>query len=281
MQIKKVGVCGAGTMGRGIAQLLAMNGTEVILYDAISEAITNSKKHIEENLVNLANKGKIDSSSIGKISALIHYTNDFNDCKADLFIEAIKEDIDLKIELFNNLAKQNEKSCILASNTSSLSITAIAKQLKHPENFVGLHFFNPPTLMKLVELVSTNWSDKKIVHAVKSFIEKTGKTIVECHDAPGFIVNRVARPFYIESLRMIEEGAGNYAQIDQLLEATGFKMGPFKLMDLIGNDVNFSVSCSIYEQLQRTERLKPSYIQQQLVREGKWGKKSNEGYYTY
>jgi 3-hydroxybutyryl-CoA dehydrogenase len=253
----------------------------VLLYDAVPTALEQSKQIIEENLHFLASKGKIAPAAIGKIASLITYTSDFTNCKADLFIEAIKEDLELKIELFNKLAKQNEKNCMLASNTSSLSISAIARQMEHPEQFVGLHFFNPATLMKLVELVSTDWTDKQIVYTIKKLLEKAGKTIVQCKDAPGFIVNRVARPYYIESLRLVEEKSSSFEQIDTLLEATGFKMGPFKLMDLIGNDINFSVSCSIYEQLNKAERLKPSYIQQQLVREGKWGKKSNQGYYTY
>ena len=281
MPIKTVGVCGAGTMGRGIAQTAAQASFSVLLYDVNKDILSSAKVSIEDNLRSLVKKEKITNSDAEKIAASITYTTAIEDCKADIFIEAIVEKTEAKIDLFNKLAEQNEPSCILASNTSSLSITAIAKEIAEPERVIGLHFFNPATLMKLVEIVSSSWTSKQTIHKAQSFISKLGKTAVLCSDAPGFIVNRVARPYYIEALRQVESGASTYEQIDRLLEASGFKMGPFKLMDLIGNDINFAVSCSVYEQLHQVERLKPSYIQQQLVREGNWGKKSGKGFYPY
>jgi 3-hydroxybutyryl-CoA dehydrogenase len=185
------------------------------------------------------------------------------------------------VALFNQLAELNHGDCIFASNTSSLSITELAKQILHPERVIGLHFFNPATLMKLVEVVQTPFTKSEILNTAIALIQQIGKTAVVCADAPGFIVNRVARPYYIESLRLAEEKAGSLEQVDRLLESAGFRMGPFRLMDLIGNDINYAVSCSVYEQLGKPPRLEPSWIQQQLVQQGKWGKKSGEGYYAY
>jgi 3-hydroxybutyryl-CoA dehydrogenase len=170
---------------------------------------------------------------------------------------------------------------VFATNTSSLSVTKIAAGVINPQRVIGMHFFNPATIMKLVEVVNTDYTDEQTTQMVMELATALGKTPVLCKDSPGFIVNRVARPYYIESLRLAEEGISSFEQTDMLLEATGFKMGPFKLMDLIGNDVNYAVSCSVYEQLNEPERLRPSLIQKQKVKEGKLGKKSGEGYYKY
>jgi 3-hydroxybutyryl-CoA dehydrogenase len=200
---------------------------------------------------------------------------------ADIFIEAIIEKAEAKIELFDQLAQMNRDDCVFASNTSSLSITKIAEQIKNPERMIGLHFFNPAPVMKLVEVVNTNYTTEETTQIVIELAKQMNKTPVVCKDSPGFIVNRVARPYYIESLRIAEDGIADFSQIDLLMEATGFKMGPFRLMDLIGNDVNYAVSCSVYDQLGKPERLKPSIIQEQKVKEKKLGKKTGEGYYKY
>jgi 3-hydroxybutyryl-CoA dehydrogenase len=196
-------------------------------------------------------------------------------------IEAIIEKMEVKTGLFDQLGAINTGQTIFASNTSSLSINAIAQHIPIPRRFAVLHFFNPAPLMKLVEVVRGEQTSDATISALVEFTRKLGKQPVVCKDAPGFIVNRVARPFYIESLRIAEEGIADYATIDRILESRGFKMGPFKLMDLIGNDVNYAVSCSVYEQLNKPARLKPSYLQEEKVKLGQLGKKTKKGYYDY
>lgn len=268
-------------MGSGIAQTTAQAGFYTLLYELNEAVLEKAKVSIEKNLALLVEKGKMSAVDKEKTIERIQFTNDIQTCLADVFIEAIIEKPEAKVALFNQLAELNHSECVFASNTSSLSIAAIAQKIKNPERVIGMHFFNPAPLMKLVEVVNTEYTDKGITETTCDLARQLGKTPVVCKDAPGFIVNRVARPYYIESLRLAEEGATDFKQIDSLLEATGFKMGPFKLMDLIGNDINYAVSCSVYEQLGQPERLKPSYIQEQKVKEGKLGKKSGEGYYDY
>jgi 3-hydroxybutyryl-CoA dehydrogenase len=268
-------------MGSGIAQLAAQSGFYTILYELNEMVLEKAKTSIEKSLGSFVEKGKI--TAIEKENAIrnIQFTNDIQTCLADIFIEAIIEKPDAKIALFNQLAELNHSECIFASNTSSLSISAIAGKIKNPERVIGMHFFNPAPLMKLVEVVKTSQTNGETTAVVMKLAKQIGKTPVVCKDSPGFIVNRVARPYYIESLRLVEEGLTDFAQADALLEATGFKMGPFKLMDLIGNDVNYAVSCSVYEQMNNPERLKPSYIQKEKVEKGELGRKTGKGYYTY
>lgn len=281
MTINRICVCGAGTMGAGIAQAAAQAGFSTLIYEVNPEVLTRAKNNIEKNLTALAEKGKISVAEKELVLTRLHFTDDLHSCLADVFIEAVVEKPDVKIALFNQLAELNHSDCIFASNTSSLSITTIAAQVQRPERVIGMHFFNPATIMKLVEVVNTSYTNSQTTAAIFDLASRMGKTPVLCKDSPGFIVNRVARPFYIESLRLVEEEYTSVAQADRLLEATGFKMGPFKLMDLIGNDINYAVSCSVYEQMGQPERLKPSYIQEQKVKEGKLGKKTEEGYYNY
>lgn len=268
-------------MGSGIALTAAMAGYATILYDLNEDALDKARLQHQKELEKQVAKGRLTETQQKKIEALLRYTNELEYCIAEIFIEAIIEKTGPKIALFNQLAELNHSDCIFASNTSSLSITEIAREVQHPERVIGLHFFNPATLMKLVELVTTPLTNAAITATANDFIKALGKTPVLCQDSPGFIVNRVARPYYIESLRIAEKGIIDYAQIDRVLEAAGFKMGPFKLMDLIGNDINYAVSCSVYEQLGKPDRLLPSYLQQRLVQQGKWGRKSGEGYYSY
>ncbi|HUM97195.1 MAG TPA: 3-hydroxyacyl-CoA dehydrogenase NAD-binding domain-containing protein [Chitinophagaceae bacterium] len=274
-------VCGAGTMGSGIAQAAAQAGFYTLLYDPVSKVLDNAKSGIDKNLQRLVDKEKISKDEKEIILQRINFLDDIQFCQADVFIEAIVEKIDIKINLFNQLAELNHSECVFATNTSSLSVSAIAKKVQRPERVIGMHFFNPATIMKLVEVVSTSFTNTQTTKMIVELAKAMGKTPVLCKDAPGFIVNHVARPYYIESLRLSEEGISNFEAIDRLLEATGFKMGPFHLMDLIGNDVNYAVSCSVYDQMGNPERLKPSYIQEEKVKAGKLGKKTGEGYFAY
>lgn len=268
-------------MGSGIAQVAAQSGFYTILYELNETVLEKTKGSIEKNLNSLVEKGKITAEEKEKAIQRIQFTNDMQTCLADVFIEAIIEKPEAKIALFNQLAELNHSECIFASNTSSLSVTSIAEKIKNPERVIGMHFFNPAPLMKLVEVVNTNYTNANATQTICELARMMGKVPVVCKDSPGFIVNRVARPYYIESLRLVEEGLIDFSQMDALLEATGFKMGPFKLMDLIGNDVNYAVSCSVYDQLQKPKRLKPSYIQKEKVEKGELGRKSGKGYYDY
>ncbi len=268
-------------MGNGIAQAAAQAGFSVILYELNTAVLEKAKNATSENLQMLVGKEKITAEEREKIILLIHYTNDIQTCLADVFIEAIVEKAEIKIALFNQLAELNHSECIFATNTSSLSVTAIAEKIQRPERVIGMHFFNPATIMKLVEVVNTPHTNETTTNTIMELAKQMGKVPVLCKDAPGFIVNRVARSFYTETMRLVEEGHVSVEAADKLLEASGFKMGPFKLMDLIGNDVNYAVSCSVYEQMNKNERFKPSYLQEQKVKEGKLGKKSGEGFYKY
>jgi len=268
-------------MGSGIAQVAAQAGIYTLLYELNSAVLENAQQRISQDLHKLIEKGKITTAEKERIEGNIQFTSDLQTCLADFFIEAIVEKQEIKSAIFNQLAELNHGDCIFATNTSSLSVTAIARPVKNPERVIGMHFFNPAPLMKLVEVVKGNQTSDITVQTTYELAKLMGKTPVLCKDSPGFIVNRVARPYYIESLRLAEEGLVSFSQADRLLEASGFKMGPFKLMDLIGNDVNYAVSNSVYEQLGKPERLRPSPIQQQKVQKGELGKKSGKGYYEY
>lgn len=278
--IKTICVCGAGTMGAGIAQAAAQHGFRVILYDLSPDALDKAGLQMKKNLQSLVDKQKISVQVMQTILEQIRFVHDAAECIADLVIEAVVEKPAVKISLLRQLADINKNHTVLASNTSSLSISSLAKELPDPSRVIGMHFFNPATIMRLVEIVRTDSTDEKVIQRVVALAKNMGKTPVICKDAPGFIVNRVARPFYIESLRLAEEGIP-MALVDALMETAGFKMGPFRLMDLIGNDINYAVSCSVYEQLGKPERLQPSYIQQEKVESGQLGRKTGAGYYTY
>jgi len=274
-------ICGAGTMGSGIAQAAASSGFYVILYELNDVVLEKAKTSIEKNLQSLVEKRKITGNAKEETLNNLRFTNNLHDCLGDVIIEAIIEKPDAKIALFNQLAEINHSETVFASNTSSLSITQIVKGVKNPERVIGMHFFNPATIMKLVEVVKTDLTNEQTANIITDLTKQMNKTPVLCKDSPGFIVNRVARPFYIESLRLVEEELIDLSRIDSLMESTGFKMGPFKLMDLIGNDINYAVSCSVYDQLGDPERLKPSFIQKEKVETGQLGKKTGKGYYEY
>lgn len=277
----RICICGAGTMGTGIAQVTALAGYYTVLYDLDKKTIELASKKMSSDLQMLVDKKKITPEKRDVILQEVLFTTDINQCKADLVIEAIIERLDAKLSLFRQLSEINAATTIYASNTSSLSINAIGRELSIANRFAGLHFFNPAPVMKLVEVVKGENTEEKVVSDLVALTKKLGKTPVVCKDSPGFIVNRVARPFYIEALRIVEEGNASIDTIDRVMENIGFKMGPFKLMDLIGNDVNYAVSCSVWEQLGKPRRLLPSDIQKEKVENGELGKKTGKGYYDY
>ena len=268
-------------MGSGIAQCMAQHGFDTILFDLNPSVIENAKSSIEKSLLSLVEKKKISTGDKNSISSRLHFSSDINECRADIIVEAIVEIESAKTDLLNQLASINHDKTILATNTSSLSVTTIAKKIIHPGRVIGMHFFNPATVMKLVEVVVTDYTNDNTRQAIISLARDLGKTPVLCKDAPGFIVNHVARPYYIEALHLIEHGIGDFETIDTLMQNSGFKMGPFRLMDLIGNDVNFAVSHSIYEAMNKPARLKPSPIQEKKVADKELGKKTGKGYYEY
>ena len=279
--ITTICICGAGTMGGGIAQVSAQAGFRTILYDVNGDMVTKAAQKMQSDLELLTSKNKITDKQKNEALARLQYTSSPDDCIADVIIEAVVEKMDVKINLFNQLARINDSATILATNTSSLSVSAIAKQVENPGRVVGMHFFNPAPIMKLVEVVQAAQSDAQVVESIYELAKQMGKTPVLCKDAPGFIVNHVARPYYLEALKLVEMGISDFETIDRLMEASGFKMGPFRLMDLIGNDVNYAVSCSVYEAMNKPERLQPSPIQKGKVDRGELGRKSGKGYYNY
>ena len=274
-------ICGAGTMGSGIAQVAAQSGFNTILYDVNISAIDKTKSAIEKNLQYLNDKEKISSSEKNEIYKRIHFTDSIEECTGEIIIEAIAEIEEAKVSLFNELAKYNNEEVIFATNTSSLSVSAIQEKIIFPQRVVGMHFFNPAYIMKLVEVVKGKQTRDEIANIIFDVCKQMGKEPVMCKDAPGFIVNRIARHYYLESLKIVEEGIASYEEVDAILEATGFKMGPFKLMDLIGMDVNLAVSQSMYHAFKEAERFEPSPIQVEKVKNGELGKKTGKGFYDY
>ena len=274
-------ICGGGTMGSGIAQVTATAGLKTILYDLDEGLIQKTKSKLEKDLQTLVDKQKMTVEKKQSIFQKLHFTYDIHQCIANVVIEAVVEKLEVKTSLFRQLAVFNSIETIFATNTSSLSVSVIAKEIIAPHRVAGLHFFNPAQIMKLVEIIKGEQTTDEVIDRLLSLTKHLGKVPVVCKDSPGFIVNRVARPYYIESLRLAEEGLAGFETIDRLLESKGFRMGPFKLMDLIGNDVNYAVSSSVFEQLGYPERLKPSILQKEKVEKGELGKKTAKGYYNY
>lgn len=279
--INQIIVCGAGTMGSGIAQLAATAGFKVIQFDLSKEMLDKSAKSIELSLQKFLAKGKLNEEEFNKIIANITYTTQLEACNGELVIEAIVEKKEAKIGLFNQLFALNGPDLIVATNTSSISIDAIASSIDFPAQLVGLHFFNPAPLMKLVEIIKGKATNPIIVQQMVDLTLLMQKTPVICKDAPGFIVNRIARPYYLEAMYMVQKGIITIEQADAVLEAAGFKMGPFKLMDLIGLDINYSVSSIVWEDLGKPERLRPSEIQKAQIDQGALGIKTKKGFYQY
>lgn len=280
-KINSICVCGAGTMGSGIAQISAQSGYKTIQFDLNKEMLDKSKINIEKSLQSLLDKQRINEEKKQETLNNLVFTSNLNDCKADLIIEAIVENKEIKVKLFNDLANINSQNTILASNTSSISIKDLAQEIVGKDRVIGMHFFNPATIMKLVEIISIPENTESTIKQIEEVCKRMNKTTVLCKDSPGFIVNRIARHYYLEAMKLIELKESNIEAIDEAMENAGFKMGPFRLMDLIGLDINFSVSKIVYNDLGQPERLKPSIIQQKKVEIGELGKKTNKGFYNY
>ncbi len=279
--IQKICVAGAGTMGSGIALAAAQSEYEVILFDTNAAVLDKANTVISHNLSFLVEKKKISPETRQQIIGRIRFSSLVTDCIADLVIEAVIEKLDAKADLFNQLAAFNSAETIFASNTSSLSISELQKHIPHPERVAGMHFFNPAQVMKLVEVVKAEQTDATVTDELMQVCIKMNKTPVLCKDAPGFIVNRVARHYYLEAMRLVEHNIASFENVDRIMEASGFKMGPFRLMDLIGMDINLAVSRSLYEALQHEPRFEPSPLQIEKVSKAELGQKTGKGFYPY
>jgi 3-hydroxybutyryl-CoA dehydrogenase len=283
MNVERIGVVGAGTMGAGIAQVSALGGYETRLHDPLPGALETGVERLRTSLHKGAAKGLWTKDEAERASDRVGAAKNLADlCECDLVIEAAPEDLAVKQQIFNSLAHVCRSEAILATNTSSLPVTAIADGVAGPERIVGMHFFNPPALMRLVEVVETSLTSDEALEAATEVGTQMGRTPIRAKDSPGFIANRLARPFSLESLRMLADGVADAPTIDRACRlGGGFRMGPFELIDLIGLDVNLSVAHSFYEQGAEPERWRPSAIQERLVAEGRLGRKSGQGFYEY
>jgi 3-hydroxybutyryl-CoA dehydrogenase len=278
---KEVCICGAGTMGRGITLAMACRGIRTLLYDLNGDMLSSAESAIHKELDHDLEKKRITREEKTNILDHISFSPSISGCRSPLIIEAIAEKAEAKSALFIELDRINTPDTIFVTNTSSLSVTEIAEKTPFPERILGLHFFNPANRMKLVEIVQTAFVSPELVSRLKAFALQIGKVPVICMDTPGFIVNRVARPYYLEALRLAEHQIADLEIIDRLMESAGFKMGPFHLMDLIGNDINYAVSTSLYNAMGRPQRLKPSVLQEDRVRLGMLGRKTGRGFFQY
>jgi 3-hydroxybutyryl-CoA dehydrogenase len=280
---KIVGVIGGGSMGSGIAQVAATAGLNVFVFDTNADVLDKAKKNLSATFEKLVEKNKLTSDESEKIQTRIVWTNELSHLKdCTLVIEAIIENLAVKQTVFKDLSSILSDDAIVASNTSSLSITALANSYKHPSKFLGLHFFNPAPLMPLVEVIPGLQSKEEVVASCYQLMKIWNKVPVIAKDTPGFIVNRVARPFYGEALRIVEEQIASIEEVDTIMKTKGgFKMGPFELMDLIGNDINYTVTETVWTQTYYDPRYKPSQIQKKMVESGRLGRKTGQGYYAY
>ncbi|GGG19295.1 hypothetical protein GCM10011344_19930 [Dokdonia pacifica] len=283
MEIQNIGIIGAGTMGSGIAQVAATAGCSVKLFDVQQPALDKAAVKLEKILNRLIEKGRIDADEKNRIQGNIQYVNSLKElANADLTIEAIIENLDIKKKVFQELESYVSDTAIIASNTSSLSIASIAASLEKPERCIGIHFFNPAPLMKLVEVIPAVQTSQDVLDTCVTEITRWKKVVAVAKDTPGFIVNRVARPFYGEALRIYEEGIADLATIDWAMKTIGgFRMGPFELMDFIGNDINYTVTETVFNAFYQDPRYKPSFTQQRHSQAGYLGRKSGRGYYHY
>lgn len=281
--MKNVGIIGAGTMGIGIAQVAATNGCKVWVYDANPKQVETATVGLEKTLSKLVDKQKISSEKMVEILSNISIATelkDFKDC--ELIIEAIIENKEIKTKVFTELETHVSENCIIGSNTSSISITSLGAELRKPERFIGIHFFNPAPLMPLVEVIPSLLTEKSLPEKIYSLMKEWGKVPVIAKDIPGFIVNRIARPYYGEALRIVEENIATPEQVDDAMKTLGnFKMGPFELMDLIGVDVNFAVTTTVYKDYFYDPKYKPSLLQQRMSEAKLHGRKTGKGFYDY
>jgi len=278
-----VGIIGAGTMGIGIAQVAATNGCKIWVFDANAKQVETATVGLEKTLTKLVDKQKISAEKMTEILANISIATelkDFKDC--ELIIEAIIENKEIKTKVFTELEKHVSESCVIGSNTSSISLTSLGAELQKPERFIGIHFFNPAPLMPLVEIIPSLLTEKSLAEKMYNLMKDWGKTPVIAKDIPGFIVNRIARPYYGEGLRIVEENIATVEQVDDAMKTIGnFKMGPFELMDLIGVDVNFSVTKTVYNEYFYDPKYKPSLLQQRMSEAKLHGRKTGKGFYDY
>ena len=280
--VNLIGIVGAGAMGAGIAQIASQAGQDVVLFDLSKEALTTSATKLQKVMNRLIEKGRVTSDEAIAIQERIVRTTNVTDLKdCDLIIEAVVEDLEVKKRVFKSIEEIAHKEAVIASNTSSLSITSLASFCAHPERVVGLHFFNPAPLMPLVEIIPALQTNRDLPQQLTELMRKWGKSPVIAKDTPGFIVNRVARPFYGEALRILDEGIADVSSIDKAMRQSGFRMGPFQLMDLIGHDVNYSVTESVFKSFYYDPRYMPSLTQLKLVEAGWLGRKSGRGFYNY
>ncbi len=278
-----IGIVGSGTMGSGIAQVAAQAGLEVTLYDISEEMLARARLGIRSALSRLVEKGRLDRESASRAAERIATTEVLRDLGGcDFIIEAAPEALDIKQRLFHDLHNVTRSEAILATNTSTLSITEIAASTGRPSRVVGMHFFNPAPLMPLVEIIAGAATRDEVVQTATALALRMGKVPVQSRDTPGFIVNRIARPFHLEGLRLLAEGVADPATIDRLMrEGGGFRMGPFELQDLIGIDINFAASRLVYEAYFHEPRFRPSLLQQRMVESGRLGRKAGRGWYTH
>jgi 3-hydroxybutyryl-CoA dehydrogenase len=277
-----IGVVGAGRMGSGIAQVAAQSGFEVILYDISGDMLQVALENIKKHLQRAVEVGDLEKENINEVLTRIHPTTKLKHfITADLIIEAVVEDIDVKMKIFKELDDRCELDTILATNTSSMSVTRIASATENPHRVIGTHFFNPPYILKLVEVVKAHHTSDEIISRTVDFVKKLGKNPIIVRDSPGFIVNRIARHFFLEPLRSYEMGIAQIDEIDSGFKLFGFELGPFEVMDYVGNDVNYIVSRSIFEQFNYAERFRPVIFQAKMVEAGLLGRKTHAGFYNY
>ena len=278
-----IGIIGSGAMGMGIAQVAASAGHKVLIYDNNQIALTKAESNLKITLAKMLERQKLSAEEVQVIGSAISFQKKLQDlASCNLIIEAIVENLQVKKSVFSEIEKIVGPDCVLASNTSSLSIASIASACERPQNVIGIHFFNPATILPLVEIIPGIATDDNITQACKKLIDSWGKTTVIAKDTPGFIVNRVARPFYSEALRIYEEGIADIVTIDWAIkEIGGFKMGPFELMDLIGHDVNYVVTETVWSQFYFDPKFKPATSQKRLLEAGYLGRKSGKGFYDY
>ncbi|MEM7656073.1 MAG: 3-hydroxyacyl-CoA dehydrogenase NAD-binding domain-containing protein [Bacteroidota bacterium] len=281
LQLQRIAVLGAGVMGQGIAVVFARSGYETQVYDVFPASLEKAEAYAKRFLMKSVERGKMSEEEREAALGRLSFTTELSEVQADLVIEAVPEKIALKHKVLQQVESQHSDQLIIASNTSTLPITRIAAPLQRPERVVGMHFFNPAPIMKLVEVISGAATSPDIATGIHQLAEELGKRPIHVKDEPGFVVNRVARQFYVESLKVLEDGVASVEGIDRLMRSSGFRMGPFELMDLIGIDTNHSVTQSMYEAFFFDEKFRPSRIQQKKVDAGHWGRKRGKGFYLY